>query len=128
MKGSVIKVKLMGDEKQIKKQLDSNKLTARERLDLFFDEGTFQEVQFFVQHSATLVGLDKKEIPSDGIITGFGKVNGRVVFAAAQDFTSSGGSLGEMHAKKIRKVMNMAIAAQKPFVALNDSGGSHIQE
>jgi propionyl-CoA carboxylase beta chain len=118
----------MGSEKQIKKQHDSNKLTARERLDLFFDEGTFQEVQFFVQHRSTLFGLDKKEIPSDGVITGFGKVNGSVVFAAAQDFTSSGGSLGEMHAEKIWKVMNMAIAAQKPFVALNDSGGARIQE
>ena len=121
-------LKLMGGEKQIKKQHDSNKLTARERLDLFFDEGTFQEVQLFVQHRSTLFGLDKKEIPSDGVITGFGKVNGRTVFTAAQDFTSSGGSLGEMHAKKICKVMDMAIAAQKPFVALNDSGGARIQE
>jgi propionyl-CoA carboxylase beta chain len=121
-------LKLMGGEKQIQKQHDSNKLTARERLELFFDEGTFQEVQLFVQHRSTLFGLDKKEIPSDGVITGFGKVSGRVVFAAAQDFTSSGGSLGEMHAKKIWKVMDMAIAAQKPFVALNDSGGARIQE
>ena len=121
-------LRLMGGEKQIKKQHDSNKLTARERLDLFFDEDTFQEVQLFVQHRSTLFGLDKKEIPSDGVITGFGKVNGRTVFTAAQDFTSSGGSLGEMHAKKICKVMDMAIAAQKPFVALNDSGGARIQE
>ena len=121
-------LKLMGSEKQIKKQHESNKLTARERLDLFFDDGTFQEVQLFVQHRSTLFGLDKKEIPSDGVITGFGKVNGRNVFAAAQDFTSSGGSLGEMHAKKIWKVMDMAITAQKPFVAINDSGGARIQE
>ena len=121
-------LKLMGGEKQIKKQHDSNKLTARERLDLFFDRGTFQEVQLFVQHRSTLFGLDKKEIPSDGVITGFGKVNGRTVFTAAQDFTSSGGSLGEMHAKKIWKVMDMAITAQKPFVAINDSGGARIQE
>ena len=118
----------MRGEKQIKKQHDSNQLTALERLDLFFDEGTFHEVQFFVQHRSTLFGLDKKEIPSGGVITGFGKVNGRVVFAAAHDLNSSGGSLGEMHAKKIWKVMNMAIAAQKPFVALNDSGGGRIQE
>jgi acetyl-CoA carboxylase carboxyltransferase component len=121
-------LKLMGGEKQIEKQHDSNKLTARERLDLFFDDGTFQEVQLFVQHRSTLFGLDKKEISSDGVITGFGKVNGRIVFTAAQDFTSSGGSLGEMHAKKIWKVMDMAIAAQKPFVAMNDSGGARIQE
>lgn len=118
----------MGGEKQIARQHDFKKLTARERLDLFFDKGTFQEVQLFVEHRSTLFGLDKKEIPADGVITGFGKVNGRTVFAAAQDFTSSGGSLGEMHAKKIWKVMDMAIAAQKPFVALNDSGGARIQE
>ena len=121
-------LKLMGGTKQIAKQHELKKLTARERLDLFFDQGTFQEVQLFVQHRSTLFGLDKKEIPSDGVITGFGKVNGRVVFTAAQDFTASGGSLGEMHAKKIWKVMDMAIAAQKPFVALNDSGGARIQE
>jgi methylmalonyl-CoA decarboxylase subunit alpha len=121
-------LKLMGGEKQIKKQHDANKLTARERLAILFDEGTFQEVQLFVQHRSALFGLDKKEIPSDGVVTGYGKVNGRTVFAAAQDFTSSGGSLGEMHAKKIWKVMDMAISAQKPFVALNDSGGARIQE
>ena len=121
-------LQLMGGEKQIKKQHEGGKLTARERLAILFDEGTFQEVQLFVQHHSTLLGLDKKEIPSDGVITGFGKVNGRVVFAAAQDFTSAGGSLGEMHAKKIWKVMDMAISAQKPFVAFNDSGGARIQE
>ena len=121
-------IKMMGGDKQIKKQHDLNKLTARERLDLFFDKDTFQEVQLFVRHRSTLFGLDKKEIPADGVITGFGKVNGRTVFSAAQDFTSSGGSLGEMHAKKIWKIMDMAIAAQKPFVAINDSGGARIQE
>ena len=121
-------LKLMGGVKQIKKQHDANKLTARERLAILFDEGTFQEVQLFVQHHSILFGLDKKEIPSDGVVTGFGKVNGRTVFAIAQDFTSSGGSLGEMHAKKIWKVMDMAIAARKPFVAFNDSGGARIQE
>ena len=121
-------LKLMGGVKQIKKQHDANKLTARERLAILFDEGTFQEIQLFVQHHSILFGLDKKEIPSDGVVTGFGKVNGRTVFAIAQDFTSSGGSLGEMHAKKIWKVMDMAIAARKPFVAFNDSGGARIQE
>ena len=119
---------LMGGEKQIKKQHEGGKLTARERLDRLFDKGTFQEVQLFVQHRSILFGMDKKEIPADGVITGFGKVNGRIVFAAAQDFTSSGGSLGEMHSRKIWKIMDMAIAAQKPFIALNDSGGARIQE
>lgn len=121
-------LKLMGGEKQIKKQHDSGKLTARERLEVLFDKDTFQEVRLFVQHRSNLFGLDKKEIAADGVITGFGKVNGRTVFAAAQDFTSSGGSLGEMHAKKIWKVMDMALSAQKPFISLNDSGGARIQE
>lgn len=118
----------MGGEKQVKKQHDGGKMTARERLDHLFDQGTFQEVQLFVKHHATLFGMDKKEIPADGVITGFGKVNGRTVFAASQDFTSAGGTLGEMHAKKIWKIMDMAIAAQKPFIAINDSGGARIQE
>ncbi len=118
----------MGGEAAVKKHHGSGKLTARERLDLLFDPGTFQEVQLFAEHRSTLFGLGDKEIPADGVITGFGRVNGRTVFAAAQDFTSSGGSLGEMHAAKICKVMDMAIEARKPFIALNDSGGARIQE
>ena len=118
----------MGGEKQVQKQHDGGKLSARERLNLLFDEGSFQEVQLFVKHHATLFGMDKKEIPADGVITGFGKVNGRTVFAASQDFTSAGGTLGEMHARKIWKVMDMALDAQKPFIAINDSGGARIQE
>jgi propionyl-CoA carboxylase beta chain len=118
----------MGGEATIRKQHELKKLTARERLDLFYDKGTFQEIQLFVKHRSTLFGLGDKEINADGVITGFGKVNGRTVFAAAQDFTSAGGSLGEMHAKKIWKVMDLALDARKPFVALNDSGGARIQE
>ena len=118
----------MGGEKNVQKQHDRGKLTARERIDLLFDKNTFQETQLFVKHRSTLFGMDKKEIKADGVITGFGKVNGRTVFVASQDFTSSGGSLGEMHAKKIWKVMDMAMDAKKPFVALNDSGGARIQE
>lgn len=118
----------MGGAKNVQKQHDGGKLTARERLDVLFDPGTFQEVQLFVKHRATLFGMDKKDIPADGVITGFGKINGRTVFAAAQDFTSAGGTLGEMHAKKIWKVMDMALDAQKPFIAINDSGGARIQE
>ncbi len=121
-------LKFMGGEKQISKQHELKKLTARERLDLLFDKDTFQEVQLFVEHRSALFGLDKKAIPADGVVTGFGKIDGRVVFVAAQDFTSSGGSLGEMHARKIWKVMDMAIDARKPFIALNDSGGARIQE
>jgi methylmalonyl-CoA decarboxylase subunit alpha len=81
-----------------------------------------------VKHRSSLFGLREKEIPADGVITGFGLVNGRTVFAAAQDFTSAGGSLGEMHARKIWKVMDMAMSARKPFISLNDSGGARIQE
>ncbi|MCF8055002.1 MAG: methylmalonyl-CoA carboxyltransferase [Deltaproteobacteria bacterium] len=124
-KGSLLE---MGGAALIQKQHDSGKLTARERVQAFFDEGTFQEVQLFVKHRSTLFGLDKKEIKGDGVITGFGKVNGRDVFVASQDFTSAGGSLGEMHAKKIWKVMDMALDARKPFVSFNDSGGARIQE
>ncbi|MEE9936911.1 MAG: methylmalonyl-CoA carboxyltransferase, partial [Deltaproteobacteria bacterium] len=91
----------MGGAKAVARQRDGGKLTARERLDVLFDPGTFQEVQLFVKHRATLFGMEKKEIAADGVITGFGKVNGRTVFAASQDFTSAGGTLGEMHAKKI---------------------------
>ncbi len=112
----------------VKKHKEAGKLTARERLNLLFDEGTFQEIQLFVKHRSTLFGLGGKEINADGVITGFGKVNGRTVYAAAQDFTSSGGSLGEMHAQKIWKVMDMAIDARKPFISMNDSGGARIQE
>lgn len=122
------RITAMGGEKMVQKQREQGKLTARERLDLLFDQGTFQEVQLFVKHRSTLFGLGEKEINADGVITGFGKVNGRVVFAASQDFTSAGGSLGEMHAQKIWKVMDMAVDARKPFVALNDSGGARIQE
>jgi acetyl-CoA carboxylase carboxyltransferase component len=121
-------LKSMGGEKMIAKQHDLGKMTARERLAMFYDEGTFQEVQLFVKHRSTLFGLDKKEINADGVIVGFGKVNGRTVFAAAQDFTSAGGSLGEMHSKKIWKIMDMALDAKKPFVSMNDSGGARIQE
>ncbi|MHB8772139.1 MAG: acyl-CoA carboxylase subunit beta [Syntrophales bacterium] len=118
----------MGGEKLVQKQHAAGKLTARERLDRLFDPVTFQEVQLFVKHRSTLFGLGEKEIPGDGVVTGFGLINGRTVFAAAQDFTSAGGSLGEMHARKIWKVMDMAVASRKPFIALNDSGGARIQE
>ena len=118
----------MGGEKMVQKQHEQGKLTARERIDRLFDTGSFQETQLFVKHRSTLFGLGEKEINADGVVTGFGRVNGRVVFAASQDFTSAGGSLGEMHAQKIWKVMDMAVDARKPFVAINDSGGARIQE
>jgi acetyl-CoA carboxylase carboxyltransferase component len=121
-------VKGMGGAKAVEKQHASGKLTARERLDLFFDPGTFRETDLFVTHRSVNFGMEKIEIPADGVVTGFGRVNGRTVFAFAQDFTSRAGSLGEMHSKKICKVMDLALKAGAPFVGFNDSGGARIQE
>jgi methylmalonyl-CoA decarboxylase subunit alpha len=90
----------MGGEKMVQKQREQGKWTARERLDLLFDRASFEEIQLFVKHRSTHFGLGDKEINADGVVTGFGKISGRVVFAASQDFTSAGGSLGEMHAQK----------------------------
>jgi len=118
----------MGGEKAVAGQKAKGKLTARERLDLFFDMGTFREIDMLVSHRCVHFGMEQVEIASDGVITGHGLVDGRPVFAFAQDFTSRAGSLGEMHAKKICKVMDMALKAGVPFVGMNDSGGARIQE
>ena len=118
----------MGGEAGIKKQHEAGKLTARERIELLFDPGTFQELDLFVRHRGTQFGMAKVEIPAEGVITGFGKVEGRTVFAYSQDFTARAGSLGEMHAKKICKVMDAALKTGAPMVGINDSGGARIQE
>ncbi len=118
----------MGGAKAVAKHKESGKLSARERLDLLFDTGTFREIDMFVQHRCVNFGMEKVEVPSDGVITGHGLVDGRPVFAFSQDFTSRAGSLGEMHAKKICKVMDLALKAGVPFVGINDSGGARIQE
>jgi acetyl-CoA carboxylase carboxyltransferase component len=118
----------MGGTAQIEKQHSKGKMTARERANAFFDKGTFQEIDKFVEHRSTNFGLDKVSIPSDGVVTGHGLVNGRPVFAFFQDFTSRGGSLGEMHAKKIVKVQDLALKAGLPLIGFNDSGGARIQE
>jgi methylmalonyl-CoA decarboxylase subunit alpha len=117
-----------GGKKAIEKQHESGKLTARERLDLLFDTETFVETDLFMRHRCTSFGMDKVEIPADAVITGYGKVNGRTVFAFSQDFTSRAGSLGEMHAKKICKIMDLALKTGAPIVGINDSGGARIQE
>ena len=122
------KVLEMGGENAVEKQREKGKLTARERLNLLFDPGTFREIDMFVTHRCVSFGMEKVEIPSDGVVTGHGLVDGRPVFAFAQDFTSRAGSLGEMHAKKICKVMDLALKAGAPFVGFNDSGGARIQE
>ncbi len=122
------KIRRMGGEKGVEKHKSKGKLTARERLDCLFDDGTFKEIDMFVSHRCTNFGMEDIDIPSDGVVTGHGLVNGRHVFSFAQDFTSRAGSLGEMHAKKICKVMDLALKAGVPFVGLNDSGGARIQE
>ncbi|HOD53353.1 MAG TPA: acyl-CoA carboxylase subunit beta [Candidatus Cloacimonadota bacterium] len=118
----------MGGAEQIEAQHKKGKLTARERIDLLFDPGTFREIDMFVRHRCDNFGMEKINIPCDGVVTGHGLVNGRVVFAYAQDFTARAGSLGEMHAEKICKIMDLALKAGKPVVGLNDSGGARIQE
>jgi len=122
------KILMMGGEKAVAKQKEKGKLTARERLDIFFDPGTFRELDMFVSHRCVNFGMEKIDIPSDGVITGHGLVDGRPVFAFAQDFTARAGSLGEMHSRKICKIMDMALKAGVPFVGMNDSGGARIQE
>ncbi len=122
------KIRQMGGEKAIAKQKEKGKLTARQRIGLLFDKGTFRELDMFVTHRCVNFGMESVDIPADGVVTGHGLVDGRPVFAYAQDFTARAGSLGEMHAKKICKVMDMALKSGVPFVGLNDSGGARIQE
>lgn len=117
-----------GGEKRIEAQHAKGKLTARERLDILFDEGSFVEMDVFVKHRCNNFGMDEKELPGDGVVTGYGQVDGRLVFAFAQDFTVSGGSLGEYHAEKIVKVQNMALKMGAPIVGLQDSGGARVEE
>ena len=122
------KIKEMGGAKGVEKQHGKGKLTARERLDKLFDPGTFHELDMFVKHRSTNFGMDKVDIPADGVVTGHGLVDGRPVFAFAQDFTARAGTLGEMHAQKITKVYDLAMKAGVPVVGMNDSGGARIQE
>ena len=122
------RIKEMGGQKGVDTQHSKGKLTARERIDYFFDPGTFQELDMFVKHRCSYFNMDKMEIPADGVITGYGKIHGRTVYIFSQDFTARGGTLGEMHAKKITKVMDLALKAGAPIVGLNDSGGARIQE
>jgi acetyl-CoA carboxylase carboxyltransferase component len=117
-----------GGQASIGKQHAKGKLTARERLDLLFDAGSFVELGLFVKHRSTDFGMAEKTIPGDGVIVGFGKVNGRSVYAYAHDFTSYAGTIGEMHSKKVNKIIKAAIDAGAPCVSLNDSGGGRIQE
>lgn len=117
-----------GGEERIKKQHAAGKLTARERLDLLLDPGSFLELDQFVRHRAVDLGMQNIDTPAEGVVTGSGTINGRQVYVYAQDFTVMGGSLGEMHATKICKVLDLALKVGVPVIGLNDSGGARIQE
>jgi acetyl-CoA carboxylase carboxyltransferase component len=119
---------LGGGEQRIAQQHDRNKLTARERLALLLDEGSFVELDAFVTHRATDFGLDDERYLGDGVVSGHGQIDGRLVFVYAQDFTVFGGSLSEAHAEKICKVMDLAMSTGAPIIGLSDSGGARIQE
>lgn len=128
LRDMIEKAKLGGGREAIERQHSQGKLTARERLELLFDEGRYTEIDMFVMTRATEFDMDKKRIPGDGVVTAFGRVNGRYVVGIAQDFTFMGGSVGEMHAAKIVKAMQYALSVGVPVVFLNDSGGARIQE
>ena len=117
-----------GGDKRIESQHRKGKLTARERIDYLFDEGTFVEINTLIEAQDQSFGMDEKRIPGDGVIIGYGKINGRVVYASAQDFTVIGGTLGEFHSKKICHIMDMALKMRAPYVSINDSGGARIEE
>ncbi|TYS57641.1 methylmalonyl-CoA carboxyltransferase [Sutcliffiella horikoshii] len=121
-------VELGGGDDRIDKQHEKGKLTARERIEILVDEGTFVELNPFIEHRCNDFGLQGKKGPGDGVVTGYGKVNGKPIYLFSQDFTVFGGALGEMHAKKIANVMDMAAKNGAPIVGLNDSGGARIQE
>ena len=122
------RAQLGGGEKRIAAQHAKGKLTARERIELLLDEGSFEEWDMFVEHRCTDFGMAAESVPGDGVVTGYGMINGRLVFVFSQDFTVFGGSLSEAHAEKICKVMDHAMKAGVPVIGLNDSGGARIQE
>src|SRR4030081_3564720 len=120
--------RLGGGEARVQKQHEAGKLTARERVDLLLDPGSFTELDKFVTHRASDFGMAEKRILGDGVVTGYGTIDGRQVFVFAQDFTVFGGSLSGAYAQKICKVMDLAMKVGAPIIGLNDSGGARIQE
>ncbi len=122
------KIKQGGDPKALEKIKSEGKLTARERIERFFDPGTFVELGMFVKHRVTQWGMDKRDIPAEGVVTGYGKVDSRTVFAFAQDFSAFGGTFGEMHGLKICKLMDYAVQVGAPVVGLSHSGGARLTE
>src|SRR3989304_2464928 len=117
-----------GDASRAEAQHARGRLTARERLELLLDKGSFRELDMFVPHRTTDFGLEERKVLSDSVVTGWGTVAGRLVYVYSQDFSVFGGSLGEVHAEKICKVMDMAVRNGAPVIGLNDSGGARIQE
>ena len=120
--------RLGGGEKRIERQHSQGKLTARERIEVLLDPGSFEEYDMFVTHRCTDFGMEKNKVPGDSVVTGWGLINGRMVYVFSQDFTVMGGSLSESHAQKICKIMDMAVKSGAPVIGLNDSGGARIQE
>src|SRR2546423_2800959 len=123
-----VRARAGGGKARVEAQHKRGKLTARERVDLLMDKDSFEEIDMFVEHRATDFGIDQAKIPGDGVVTGWGTVNGRTVFVFAKDFTVFGGSLSETHAQKIVKIQDMAMKARAPIVGLFDAGGARIQE
>ena len=128
LEDKIAQAKLGGGEKRIASQHSKGKLTARERIDLLLDEGSFEEIGMLVTHRSTDFGMDKEVYLGDGVVTGYGTVNGRLIYVFSQDFTVFGGSLSETHAEKIVKIMDLAMQNGAPVIGLNDSGGARIQE
>lgn len=128
LKDKMAKARLGGGEKRIESQHGKGKLTARERIELLLDPGTFEELGMLVTHRTTEFGMENQKFYGDGVVTGYGQVNGRLVYVFSQDFTVFGGSLSETHAEKICKIMDLAMKNGAPVIGLNDSGGARIQE
>ena len=122
------KAMLGGGETRIEKHKTGGRLTARERLDILLDPGSFVELDRFVHHRCTNFGMDNSHIDGDGVVTGYGRINGKLVFVYSQDFTVYGGSMSRTQANKICKVMDLAVKNGAPVIGLNDSGGARIQE
>jgi acetyl-CoA carboxylase carboxyltransferase component len=128
LKDRVAMIKAGGGPAKVQKQHEAGKQTARERIELLLDPGSFEEVNVFVRHRGTDFGMAQQELPGDGVVTGLGTIDGRLVCVFSQDFTVAGGSLGEMHAAKIQRVQDLALKFGAPLIGINDSGGARIQE
>jgi len=122
------RIRAMGGQEAVNQQHKSGKMTARERMEYFFDPGTFVEIGMHVKHRTTFFGMDKREVPAEGVVVGYGRVNGRLVMAGAEDYTAMAGTFGEYHGKKFSQAIDMAKEMGIPFVGMNDSGGARLQE